>query len=316
MFDKMIFNVMIPSEAEAITIAEHNRLEKWVSETSTQYQSTELAKFSGVYISINSGKMKIKCSLHKYYSKLFYGRLENDGMFTVSDSLRALETLFENIGVDKERAKITYFEIGLNIPTDHEPIQYIELVRNLSMGIATKTEKILFIDARYHINRQKTTEKRKTIKKVFKIYDKGFEKADRKRTTPTDEKILRIETMYRRQSVKVKDFFTPSNLDRITRTFFRDWESLEFSRTVIATKGIKESQIRNAESLLQLGREQFLNDTKSELDKGNITATQYRTIREFVRDWDTNKHKYKLPPTEHEREFKTKFKQLFRVAKN
>lgn len=315
MFDKMIFNVMIRSDKEAAIIAAHNRLEKWESETATQYQSTEIAKFSGVYISINIGKMQIKCSLHKYYHSLFHGSLENDGMFTLSDAWRALETLFESIGIDKDRAKITYFEIGLNIPTDHEPIKYIELVRSLSMGKAAKTEKTLFIDANYHINRQRTTEKRKTIKKVFKLYDKGFEKTDRRRTAPTDEKILRIETAYRRQSVKVSNFFEPANIQRIAQTFFRDWESLEFKRTVTAAKGVKESQIRNAEKLLLLGREQFIKDTKSELDKGIITATQYRTVREFVRDWDSNKHNYKLLPSEHEREFKAKFKQLYRAAK-
>ena len=33
----------------------------------------------------------------------------------------------------------------------------------------------LFNDANFEKNRQKTTEKSKNIKKVFKIYDKGFE---------------------------------------------------------------------------------------------------------------------------------------------
>lgn len=315
MFDRMIFNIKISSENEAAEIAARNKLEKWESENATQYQSNEIAKMTGVYIIIKTGKMQVKCSLHKYYNSLLNGKLENDGMFTLSDAWRAFETLFESIGIDKERVRVTYFEIGLNIPTDREPIQYIEKARNISMGKAAKTEKVMFIDANYHINRQKTTEKRKTIKKVFKIYDKGFEKTDRRRTAPTDEKILRIETTYRRQSMKVSNFFKPTNIARIAQTFFRDWESLEFARTVTADKGIRESQLRNAENIILLGRETYLNHIRCELDKGNLTARQHRTIREFVRDWDNNKHKYRMLPTECEKEFKAKFKKLFKAAK-
>lgn len=315
MFDRMIFNINISSEKEAAELATRNRLEKWESNDAIQYQSTEIAKIAGVFIIIKSGRMQVKCSLHKFYNRVTNGKLENDGMFTLSDALRAFETLFEGIGIDKERAKVTYFEIGLNIPTNKEPIQYIEIARSIAMGKIVKREKEMFIDANYHINRQKTTEKRKTIKKVFKIYDKGFEKADRRRTGPTDEKILRVETMYRRQSMKASRFFEPANLGRITQTFLRDWGSLEFARTITAEKGTKESQLRNAENILLLGREPYLNHIKIEFDKGNLTAGQYRTIREFVRDWDDNKHIYRMLPSEHEREFKAKFKELFRVAK-
>lgn len=316
MFDRMIFNIKISSDKEASEIAVRNRLEKWESENAIQYQSTEIAKMAGVFITIKAGRMQVKCSLHKFYNRLTTGTLENDNMFTLSDAWRAFETLFEGIGIDKERARITYFEIGLNIPTEKEPIQYIEIAQNILMGKVSKTEKLMFIDANYHINRQKTTEKRKTIKKVFKMYDKGFEKSDRRRTAPTDEKILRIETMYRRQNVTVARFFDAANLERITQTFFRDWTSLEFARTVTAEKGTKESQLRNAENILLLGRETYLNHIRNELDKGNLTARQHRTIREFVRDWDDNKHKYRMLPSECEREFKAKFKELFRVAKN
>lgn len=314
MFDRMIFNIKIWNDKEASEIAVCNRLEKWESENAIQYQSTEIAKMTGVFITIKAKKMQVKCSLHKFYNRLTTGTLENDDMFTLSDARRAFETLFEGIGIDKERAKITYFEIGLNIPTHKEPIKYIEIARNIIMGKVSKTDKEMFIDANYHINRQKTTEKRNTIKKVFKIYDKGFEKAERRRIAITDERILRVETIYRRQSITASKFFDATNLGRITQTFFRDWTSLEFARTVTAEKGTTKSQLRNAESILLLGRETYLNHIRNELEKGNLTARQHRTIREFVRDWDDNKHKYRMLPSECEREFKDKFTRLFRVA--
>ena len=82
----MIFNIKISSDKEASEIAVRNKLEKWESENATQYQSTEIAKLAGVFITIKAGKMQVKCSLHKFYNRLTTGTLENDNMFTLSDA--------------------------------------------------------------------------------------------------------------------------------------------------------------------------------------------------------------------------------------
>ena len=311
----MTFKVIINTELEAVNIAKINDLQKWESGNVVRYENKETYKLSGIMISIVKNKVQIKCSLHKLYNKLMTGTLENSGLFTITEARRELYTLFDKIGLEAERARITYFEIGLNIPTNDEPIKYIELMKSITTGKASTTTKEMFNDANFRKNRQKTTEKAKTIKKYFKVYDKGFEMSDRKRTEPTDEKILRIETVYRRQSVYVPEFFKPDNIDRITRTFYKDWAGVEFERKVTADKGTRQSEIANAEKILSLGRENYLQIIRTELQDEKITAKQYRTIREFIRDWDVNKHKYKLLPSECETEYKEKLRYWFELAK-
>lgn len=315
MFDKMIFIESIDIESEAEQIAELNRLEKWENDQRKKYECNDSAKFTGIYINIRESRVQIKCSLHKYYNKMVNGTLENDGMFTITEARRAIYSLFNEIGVCADRAVITNFEIGLNIPTEYEPIKYIELMTGIKTGKASQNKKEMFIDAYFHKNRQKTTEKRKTIKKVFKVYDKGFEKADRKRTESIDGNILRIETTYKRQYVMVDKFFQQSNIERLTQTFFHDWINVEFERIITADKGLRSSQIINAEQILKLGRYEYLEKINKDLAKGDLTERQHRTIREFIRDWDCNKHKYRMIPTIYETEYRGKIRQLFSIAK-
>jgi len=152
MFDKMTFKVIINTELEAVNIAKINDLQKWENGNIARYENKENYKFSGIMISIAKNKVQIKCSLHKFYNKLIFGELENSGLFTMTESRRALYTLFDQIGLKSERARITYFEIGLNIPTNHEPIQYIELIKSITTGKANKTTKEMFNDANFRKN--------------------------------------------------------------------------------------------------------------------------------------------------------------------
>ncbi len=311
----MIFKLILKTELEAVNIAKINDLQKWESGDVTKYENKETYKLTGIYISINNNKVLIKCSLHKLYNKWISGSLENDGMFTITEARRTLYTLFDKIGLQPDKAKINYFEIGLNIPTEHEPIEYIELIKNIKTGKGGNLNKEMFNDANFRKNRQKTTEKRRTIKKFYKIYDKGFEMADRKRTEPNELKILRIETVYRQQRKTVEEFFEPANIEKIVHGFFLDWTGVEFTRYINADKGIHSSQVQNAEKILLYGREKFLEQIKNDFKAGKLTEKKYRIQREFVRDWDDNKHKFRMLPTPHEMEYRKKLKELFFVAK-
>ncbi|GAT64359.1 hypothetical protein PJIAN_4910 [Paludibacter jiangxiensis] len=313
MFDKMIFNVIVDMDTEAMTIADRNKLETWTNGGKTEYKSPMIANVDGINITIKEKKLQIKCSLHKLYFKLMYGILDNSQLFTLSQADKALNMLFDSIGIDKARAKITYFEIGLNIPTEHEPLEYIELVKSITTG-KMQTEKEMFQDANYRKFRQKTTEKHKTIKKVFKIYDKEFEAAEKKRTQPTGNHILRIETMYRRQNIALPDFFSKANIQRLTSAFYKDWISIEFERYIEADNGVRKSEKENAKNILTLGREAYLSKVKAEFDSGLLTERQYRTVREFIRDWDSNKHKYRMLPTKQETEYRHKLKHWFSLS--
>ena len=79
--------------------------------------------------------------------------------------------------------------------------------------------KEFFNDANFEKNRQKTTEKSKNIKKVFKIYDKGFEARSKRRYC--DENILRIETVYKRQNIGVSEWLSNSNINKMLHIFYQ-----------------------------------------------------------------------------------------------
>lgn len=302
-------------ESEALILSQKNNLSEWTNTDGTKkYESKLNARTDGIYIKIEKNKLQLKCSLHKQYYYMTYGILDNSGIFTISQASETFERLLKQIGINDHKIKITYFEIGLNIPTEYEPTKYIELVKSIT------TQKELFQDANFKKYRQKTTEKHRTIKKVFKIYDKGFEQLDRKRKSITEitanPNILRIETMYRRQSIDIDKLLADRYLSKLIYTFLNDWLSLEFIRPITANQGIRESQKQKAQNILNLGRSEYLEQSKAQYKNGNISEREYRTIREFVRDWDNNKHKYKALPTEYETEYKNKLKQYFDIVKN
>lgn len=309
----MIFNIKIKIDKEAAQLASHNNLEVWNSGAKTEYKSPKAANFEGVMLSIKDGKLQIKCSLHKVYFKQTVGVLDNSGLFTISNAQKALNLLFDYVGIEKERARITYFEIGLNLPVKYEALEYIKQMQGITAG-KTDKDKILFIDANFEKNRQRTTEKKKTIKKVFKVYDKEFENADRRREKPTGKHILRIETMYRRQNISVTDFFSNNNINKLLHTFYKDWARVEFVRIIQDYKGARKSQKDNAEKVLLLGKERYLQQAKEDFKGGKLSKKQYRTISDFVRCWDTNKHKYRLLANEYEDEYKGVLLERFNIA--
>jgi hypothetical protein len=315
MFDKMIFNVGISIEKEAAQIAQANHLEAWSNDETKriEYKSNKSANLNGIFLTIKDGKLQIKCSLHKIYFKQDLGILDNSGLFSMSNAYKALEMLFDYIGIEKERAKITYFEIGLNLPVQFDSSRYIEVMQSITPG-EKSAGKLFFTDANVRIIRQKTTEKHKTFKKVFKVYDKEFEIADSRRKPPSGNHILRIETMYRRQSKNVSDFFDDANLKRLLTAFRKDWLQVEFSRTMEADSGIHNSQIEMAKNVLLLGNEAYLQQATADFKAGKSSERKYRTIREFVRDWERNKHKYRLLPSEYEREYKRVFWEQYEKA--
>jgi len=310
----MIFNVGILIEDEAKIVIKNN-LETWSNGSKTVYKSPKEAYFEGILLRVNNEKLQIKCSLHKVFYKKKYGVLDNTGIFTVSNANEALELLFNHIGAKKDNAKITYFEIGLNLPVKHEATKYIELMQAITTG-KTSIKKTFGEDKNYKKNQQKTTEKSKGIKVVYKTYNKEAENAARQRKEPTGEHVLRLETMYRRQSISVTDFFKKENIDKLVSYFYRDWARVEFTRTMSADSGTRISEMYNAEKVLLLGAENYLQKAKEDFKNGKITEKQYRTVREFIRDWDSNKHKYKMLPSEYEKEYREALKYRFEIAKH
>lgn len=316
MIDKVVLKVEIAANttfelAERLEeLAARNKLQKCSVGNAVYYKSTDEAKFSGLYLQTKGGRLQIKCSLHKQYSLRVLGRLDNSGQFTMRNAVWTINTLFDEIGIEPNSGFVTYYEIGLNIATDRPPVEYIELIR----AIGNSKEKEAFNDANFRKNRQKTTEKSKTLKKFFKVYDKGFEMSDRKRQPHDDDPyILRLETVQKRQKIKVTDFFSPSHLNKIAATFIRDWRSVEFEKGFQAAKGTHPSQQARARLILSLGMDGYLAKISEQFNKNELTPKGYRTAREFARDWPKHKNNYSLITNELESEYREKLEANFQT---
>lgn len=311
----MVFRINTHTDLEAEKIADFNKLLKWQSETCTRYETQEEAKLKGYRISIVKNKLTISCSLHKYHNKKETGILENDGLFTLAQAKKSINELFNEIGLDAERAKVSYFEIGLNLELCSDPLTYIQEMDNIVPN--SRADKQFYIDANYKENRQTTTEKHKNIKKYFKIYDKGFEQEDRRRLKHrAGVKILRIETVYRRQYIPIVDFLSTKHLLKITDTFYRDWANVGFKKVIITDAGVKLNQKQNAKAIILNGVETFLKSSKNELETGLITAKQYRVKREFARDWAKIRQRFNVVESNTANEYKSILNQQFRKARN
>ena len=304
----MIFNTKIDFDSDAAGIASINRLQLCTKGKQAYYESSAYGNFEGLYVNIIGNVVHVKCSLHKLYYKELSGSLDNSQMFTVSNALKAINTLFDRLGIDRATTKVTYYEIGLNIQVEADPAEYINLVRS----IGETEEKELFNDANFRKNRQKTTEKGRSIKKVLKIYDKGFEA--RSKGHDVTGNILRIETMYRRQSIPLSEFTSKSNLKKVYERFYRDWNSIEYQRRIEADKGIKPSQMERARNIIELGREMYLKQNKELFLNGDISKMRWETIRTFVKNWDSLKSKFRFKPDNKEVEYRNELNKAFKIA--
>lgn len=312
MIDKVVLSVDISTPYKDLAerleeLAERNKLQKWSNGKTVYYESTPEAKLTGLYLQTKGDKLQIKCSLHKQFYYRLFGSLDNSGQFTLYNAKWMINTLFEEIGIDLKSGFVTHYEIGLNIPTDRPPMKYIEQIRGIG-------EKDFFVDVNFKRCRQKTTDKSRTIRKYFKVYDKGFEMSDRKRQPhDNDPNILRIETVFRREKIKVTEFFSKKHLNKIATLFIKDWRSVEFERGVRGPKGTRETHREWAKQIISIGIEAFLNLIKERKQKGELTERNYRTAREFARDWNENKKHFALIPSILETEYREKLENIFKT---
>lgn len=318
MFDKITIRAKVSGE-ECAHLAQLHRLQVWTNADGTQvnYRSSQYANTTGIQVQILNNKVTLKCSLHKYWEKRNFGKLRNDTAFTISEAKAAIEMLLFENGFVPTKVRVIQFEIGLNLYVSYAPLTFIELVTYIAAS--NKTSKVMFVDANYRINRQKTSEKHSDIRRYFKIYDKGYEMAEKERTRKTEnqetEKILRIESVYRRQNKRCDEFFSDANLKPLVQRFYTDWKDLYFTRNIRAQKGTRKSEIERAKNIINMGAEQYLSMIKEQYKAKALTEKQYRTIREFIRDFDNCEDKYKVLISPQEKEYNMLFTRVYKFSK-
>lgn len=291
--------------ADIDTIVLRNYLEQCTEGDEVYYKSTAYANFDGCFIELRGNKLKCKCSICKLYSKGKTGKLDNSRSMTFAMAVRTIKELLLRLCVRMENAVVTYYEIGITMKMSHSADCYIRQVQEIS-------DRILWNDANFPEYRQKTTEKSKYFRKVLKVYDKSFEAGEKGRKV--GDNILRIETVYRHQSVSMLEFTDYFFLSKMGRIFYKDWSEICFVRELSATKGVKISQLEKAREINRLGVTRYKERYKRMFLDGKLTKKQWETIRNFAKAWPAEREKYVEEVGKLEKEFKDRLLSNFQIG--
>ena len=191
MFDKIIIKARIDVD-DIDTIVLRNYLEQCTEGDELFYKSTAYANFDGCFIEVRGDTLKCKCSINKLYEKEQSGKLDNSKPMTFRNAVRTINNLLNRLCVKIENAVVTYYEVGVTMKMPRPATEYISLCEEVS-------DRVLWNDANYPVDRQKTTEKSKYYRKILKIYDKTFEGVSKGRKV--DHNVLRVESVYRHQQI-------------------------------------------------------------------------------------------------------------------
>lgn len=303
MFDKVIIKARINVD-DVDTIVLRNYLEQCTEGDELFYKSTAYANFDGCFIEVRGNQLKCKCSINKLYEKEQSGKLDNSKPMTFRNAVRTIKSLLLRLCVKEENAVVAYYEIGVTMKMPRPATEYISLCEEVD-------NRILWNDANYPVDRQKTTEKSKYYRKVLKIYDKTFEGTSKGRKV--DHNVLRVETVYRHQQVPLVDLICNETMAKIGRVFYNDWNTVRFVRDVEAV-GVKMSQLDKARELVRMGVNRYREKYKTMYLEGKLTKKQWETIRNFARSWPEEKDKYKEIEREEEKEFREKLLAFYQVG--
>lgn len=304
MFDKIIFKAKIDAN-DIDTIVLKNYLEQCTEGDELYYKSTAYANFDGCFIEIRGDTLKCKCSIHKLYSKGKSGKLDNSRPMTFANASRTIRELLLRLCAKMENVIVTYYEIGVTMKMSMPADAYIRQVEEAA-------GRLLWNDANYPEFRQKTTEKSKYFRKVLKIYDKTYEAGEKGRDVGSN--ILRIETVYKHQAVRLTELLDNIYLNKIGRIFYKDWSEMQFARELQATKGVKLSQLDKAREIQRIGVTRYKERYKAMYQAGRLTKKQWETIRTFANGWQKEKAKYIEEIGPLEMEFKEKLISCFQAG--
>ena len=304
MFDKVIIKAVV-DPADIGTIVLKNYLEECSEGDEVFYKSTAYANFDGCFIELRGNKLRCKCSICKLYSKGKTGKLDNSRPMTFAMAVRTIKELLLRLCVRMENAVVTYYEVGITMKMSHPADDYIRQVCEAS-------GRILWNDANFPEAKQKTTEKSKYFRKVLKIYDKTFEAGEKGRHV--GDNILRIETVYRHQSVPLIELTDNFFLSKIGRIFYKDWSELCFVRELSAKKGIKLSQLDKAREIQRIGVTRYKEHYRRMFIARKLTKKQWETIRTFANNWDVERENFIEEIGDLEKEFKDRLLSNYQIG--
>lgn len=303
MFDKVNIKARIDVD-DIDTIVLRNYLEQCTEGDELFYKSTAYANFDGCFIEVRGSTLKCKCSINKLYEKEQSGKLDNSKPMTFRNAVRTINALLNRLCVKVENAVVTYYEVGVTMKMPRQATEYISLCEEVA-------GRVMWNDANYPVDRQKTSEKSKYYRKVLKIYDKTFEGTSKGRKV--EHNVLRVETVYRHQQIPLLELISNDTMMKIGRVFYNDWNEARFIRDVEAI-GVKMSQLDKAREMVRLGVDRYKEKYKALYMEGTLTKKQWETIRNFARSWPKEKEKYKEIERDEEKEFREKLLSLYQIG--
>lgn len=303
MFDKVNIKARIDVD-DIDNIVLRNYLEQCTEGDELFYKSTAYANFDGCFIEVRGSTLKCKCSINKLYEKEQSGKLDNSKPMTFRNAVRTINALLNRLCVKAENAVVTYYEVGVTMKMPRPATEYISLCEEVA-------GRVMWNDANYPVDRQKTSEKSKFYRKVLKIYDKTFEGTSKGRKV--EHNVLRVETVYRHQQVPLLELISNDTMMKIGRVFYNDWNEARFIRDVEAV-GVKMSQLDKAREMVRLGVDRYKEKYKALYMEGKLTKKQWETIRNFARSWPKEKEKYKEIERDEEKEFREKLLALYQIG--
>lgn len=295
------------SDDEVSAIVDSNHLQTNSKDGIVYYDNISTKNFiqdKGVFIRIEtSQKLKVECSLHKFFNEISGRERNNYNRFTMPEAKQSIYALIEEKNINIEGLRVYHCEIGLNLDISKDCRFFLDKMKSIG---PVGEEKTLYVNARYKDERMKTTVFHKHTRKFFKVYDKVFESMDRKRKIIPDSNILRIETVYRRlDKCFVVDFFNPDNLMKMIESFFRDWRTIQFDQDVITPKGTGRARQQLCKQIIEHGKDVVLQQAKEKHKNGSLTDWEYRNTREFINnEWDTIKKEIRFVQSDEEQEFR------------
>lgn len=305
MFDKINIKALISLE-DVETVVMKNYLEECSEGDEIYYKSTAYANLSGMWIEIRGNRLKCKCSIAKLWAKERTGKLDNSRPMTFGMAIRTIKSLLLRLCVKAEDVIVTYYEIGLTMKMSVTAKEVIEQVDEAG-------GRVLWNDANYPEYRQKTSEKSKYYRKVMKIYDKTYEAAEKGRDV--GDKVLRIETIYKHQNIRLSELISRESIEKISRIFYEDWLNLRFNRELRPIGGVKMSQLEKAKEIHKIGIKRYKDKYRELWQNGRLTKKQWETMRIYANRWDEEKRKYTEEEGVVEKEYREKLLKVYQIGK-
>lgn len=278
MIDKITLKKKSITDKELKQIASKSGLKKHTKNGAIYYDNGDTKNFNGgFFIQIDTrGALTVSGSVHKFFNFEATGKLTNYNNITMQQAQQSITKILEYYGLKGIELQVYYFEIGINHETEEPTHKILERFQTLN-------GKKLYYNPKYKKESLKTTEIDKDKKRIFRMYDKLHELKEKRQPLTGVKNLTRYETIYKRQDIPLQEFITNENLKRLEEDFYKEIQELQTAPKVEYIGTGKSSSIKKelAGVIITLGTKKAMQMIKEQ----DLTPREYRTRREFVRDW-------------------------------